>query len=69
MTPKSYGILGWFLFTVVVIGFIYGVIRTQQPPAGNRQTMIWTVVGSIVLYVIAGIYTFNGTVPQFVTEE
>jgi hypothetical protein len=68
MTPKSYGILGWFLFTVVVIGFIYGVVRTQQPPAGNRQTMIWTVAGSIALYITAGIYTFSGPFPKYTVE-
>jgi DMSO reductase anchor subunit len=59
MTPKSYNILGWFLFTVALLVFLAIVVKSQQPPTGNRQTMIWTVVGAVILYLFAGIYTFN----------
>jgi hypothetical protein len=69
MTPKSYSILGWFLFTVVICIFLATVIRYQQPPAGNRQTMIWTVVGATLLYIIAGIYAFSQKVPQYGGDE
>lgn len=59
MTPKSYNILGWILFTLILIGFLAMVYRSQQPPAGNLQTMIWTIAGAVLLYVLVGIYTFN----------
>jgi hypothetical protein len=59
MTPKSYNILGWFLFTIVLLIFLAIIVKSQKPPTGNRQTMIWTIAGAILLYLITGIYTFN----------
>lgn len=65
MTPKSYNILGWFFFTVVLVLFLLGVKRAQQPPDGNKQTMVWIMIGAILLYIVAGLYTFtNLTVPE-----
>jgi hypothetical protein len=59
MTPKSYDILGWVLFTIALLIFLAIVVKSQQPPNGNRQTMVWTIVGAILLYIITGIYTFK----------
>ena len=62
MTPKAYNILGWFFFTLVLVLFLVGVRRAQQPPAGNQQTMIWIIVGAILLYLITGLYTFSQSI-------
>jgi uncharacterized membrane protein YjdF len=68
MTPKTYNILGWFLFTVAVAIFLFGVKRYQQSPSGNAQTLMWIVGGSIVLYIVVGSYTFT-KLPKISIED
>jgi hypothetical protein len=66
MSANPYNDLGWVLFTFGLLIFIYWAYQVNTSPTGSIQTFVWTVGGAILLYLIAGIYTFTGVriVPQ-----
>jgi hypothetical protein len=59
MTPRSYNILGWVLFTLGLFIFIFWANQDSKSPNGSKQTFVWTVGGAILLYFIAGFSTFT----------
>lgn len=67
-TPKplsqhGYHVLGWVFFTFCLLGFAAWLVYMQRPPAGTYQTIVWTLVGAFVVYLVAGIYTFTSPSP------